>query len=90
MIHYKLEDLRIAVLDEKKEIGEITWSDATKFIIIDHTFVDPSYRGLKIAETLVLKAVEYAREQKIKILPLCPYAKKEFERKLEYLDVLKK
>lgn len=59
-------------------------------MIIDHTFVEPEYRGQKLAEKLVLNGVELARREGKKIIPLCPYAKKEFERKPEYQDVLRK
>ena len=77
--------------DEAKEIGEMTWSDAgPDIMIIDHTFVEPVYRGQKLAEKLVLNGVELARREGKKIIPLCPYAKKEFERKPEYQDVLRK
>lgn len=87
----KEEKNRFVLLnDEAKEIGEMTWSDAgPDIMIIDHTFVEPEYRGQKLAEKLVLNGVELARREGKKIIPLCPYAKKEFERKPEYQDVLR-
>ena len=55
----------------------MTWSNAgTKRMIIDHTFVDPAYRGQGLAEKLVPKGVEKARAEKKTIIPLCPFAKK--------------
>ncbi|MDA9470850.1 GNAT family N-acetyltransferase [Enterococcus sp. 5H] len=76
--------------DENQEIGEMTWSDAgEEIMIIDHTYVDPAYRGQKLAEKLVLKGVEKARHDGKKIIPLCPFAKKEFDTKPEYSDVLR-
>ena len=87
----KEEKNRFALLDGEKEIGEMTWSNArTKRMIIDHTFVDPAYRGRGLAEKLVAKGVEKARAEKKTIIPLCPFAKKEFERKPEYSDVWSK
>lgn len=88
----KEEKNRFVLLnDEAKEIGEMTWSDAgPDIMIIDHTFVEPEYRGQKLAEKLVINGVELARREGKKIIPLCPYAKKEFERKPEYQDVLRK
>lgn len=54
----KEEKNRFALLDGEKEIGEMTWSNAgTKRMIIDHTFVDPAYRGQGLAEKLVAKGV---------------------------------
>ena len=81
----KEENNRFALYnDENQEIGEMTWSDA------GDTFVDPTYRGQKLAEKLVLAGVEKARKEHKKIIPLCPFAKKEFDTKPEYGDVLRK
>lgn len=87
----KEESNRFVLLnDENKEIGEMTWSDAgTEMMIIDHTFVDPAYRGQKLAEKLVYNGVEKARREGKKIIPLCSFAKKEFDSKPEYGDVLR-
>lgn len=83
------ENTRFVLKESDKEIGEMTWSEAGKTrLIIDHTFVDPAYRGQGLAEKLVAKGVEKARKEQKKIIPLCPFAKKEFERKPEYADVL--
>lgn len=75
----KEENNRFALYnDENQEIGEMTWSDAGEsMMIIDHTFVDPTYRGQKLAEKLVLAGVEKARKEHKKIIPLCPFAKKD-------------
>lgn len=55
----------------------MTWSDAgPDIMIIDHTFVDPAYRGQKLAEKLVYTGVELARREGKKIIPSCPYAKR--------------
>ena len=88
----KEENNRFALYnDENQEIGEMTWSDAGEsMMIIDHTFVDPTYRGQKLAEKLVLAGVEKARKEHKKIIPLCPVAKKEFDTSPDYGDVLRK
>ncbi|MEC3940587.1 GNAT family N-acetyltransferase [Enterococcus mundtii] len=88
----KEEKNRLVLLDdEQSEIGEMTWSDAgPDIMIIDHTFVDPAFRGQKLAEKLVAIGVEVARRTGRKVIPLCPYAKAEFERKVEYHDVWRK
>lgn len=85
----KEEKNRFVLYDGDKEIGEMTWSDADgKIMIIDHTYVDSSYRGQKLASQLVLKGVEKARTDNMKIIPLCPFAKKEFDTIPDYHDVL--
>lgn len=57
-------------------------------IIIDHTEVNPGNEGKGFGKKMVAKAVEYARENKIKIIPLCPFAKSVFDKVAEFRDVL--
>ena len=57
-------------------------------IIIDHTEVNPGNEGKGFGKKMVTKAVEFAREKGIKILPLCPFAKSVFDKTPEFKDVL--
>jgi uncharacterized protein len=57
-------------------------------IIIDHTEVNPGNNGKGFGKMMVLKAVEFARDKNIKILPLCPFAKSVFDKTPEIRDVL--
>ena len=57
-------------------------------IIIDHTEVNPVHNGKNFGKRMVEKAVSFAREKNLKILPLCPFAKKVFDKTPEYNDVL--
>jgi predicted GNAT family acetyltransferase len=41
-----------------------------------------------LGKKLVEKAVETAREKNWKIIPLCPFAKKTFDRNPQFNDVL--
>ncbi|HLP13892.1 MAG TPA: GNAT family N-acetyltransferase [Flavobacteriales bacterium] len=78
----------MAIVDGK-HAGLMTYSKAgDDKIIIDHTEVDPVYKGQNIGKQLVMAAVEMARIQKIKIMPLCPFAKSVFDRTAELKDVL--
>ncbi|MDO5028767.1 MAG: GNAT family N-acetyltransferase [Bacillota bacterium] len=87
---FEAANKRAAAYDDKTFIGESTYSDAGAYWIIDHTEVDDAYAGQGIGKKLVYKIVEEAREGNKKIIPLCPYAKREFEKNKEYEDVLKK
>ncbi|MCD8915382.1 MULTISPECIES: GNAT family N-acetyltransferase [Staphylococcus] len=58
--------------------------------IIDHTEVSEALRGQRVGYALVEAAVNYARENDMKIVPLCPFAKSVFDKTPEYADVLKK
>ena len=57
-------------------------------IIIDHTEVNPGNNGKGFGKMMVMKAVDFAREKGIKILPLCPFAKSVFDKTPEFRDVL--
>ena len=57
-------------------------------MIIEHTEVDESLRGQGIGKTLQAALVDYVRENNIKVIPLCPFAKSYFERMKEWQDVL--
>ena len=59
-------------------------------IIIDHTGVPDALRGMGVGAALVERAVEDARANGRKILPLCPFAASMFRRKPEWQDVLRR
>ena len=77
------------VLQDGKVLAEMTyvWAGAER-IIIDHTDVDASLKGKGAGKQMVTKAVEFAREKGIKIIPLCPFAKSVFDKVKEFGDVL--
>ncbi len=75
--------------DSEHEAGRITYTFAgNSKIIIDHTEVSDAYRGQNIGKRILMEIVEYARENKIKIIPLCPFAKAIFEQVESIRDVL--
>ncbi len=75
--------------DRGKRIGKMyyTLSGPGK-MTIDHTEVDDAYQGKGLGRQLVKAGVLYARENDLKILPLCPFAKKLFDITPAFDDVL--
>lgn len=72
-----------------KTVAKMTYVYAgPKQFIIDHTEVGPELKGQGAGKKLVEQAVEFARKNDLKILPLCPFAKSVFEKTPEYNDVL--
>jgi len=57
-------------------------------ITIYHTEVDPKLRGEGIGEDLVDRAVNFAKENDLKIVATCPYARKVIERNPEHARFL--
>ncbi len=69
--------------------AEITWQvRGDGALIADHTFVDNSLRGQGIAAKLLDHLTVYARDNQLKIVPLCPYISKAMDRTpAKYEDV---
>ncbi len=90
-IHHRDDGIRgsFYIAGEDKILAEMTyvWTGKTK-IIIDHTEVDDELKGQGAGKQLVEKAVEFARDKKIQILPLCPFAKSVLRKEVAYRDVL--
>lgn len=63
-----------------------TWAGDDKFII-DHTESMPEFAGQGVGKRLVAAAVDLARASGAKVMPLCPFAKKVFDKTPEYADV---
>ncbi len=85
-----IDEKRVIATKDGVELGEMTFVNSNdKFYIIDHTGVYDAARGLGVGKKMVQAFVEHARTNNIKILPLCPFAKAEFEKNHEsYADVL--
>ncbi|MCH8487330.1 MAG: N-acetyltransferase [Candidatus Cyclonatronum sp.] len=80
---------RFFILVNDVQEAEMTYSRAgSDKIIIDHTEVSDVLRGKGAGKKMVIKAVAYARENGIKIIPLCPFAKSVFQKNKEIRDVL--
>lgn len=98
-LKYAEDDLKIKVLKKEQKyyinfenemIAEMTYSKAGEsLIIIDHTYVDPNYRGKDLGKKLVYEAVREAREGNYKIIPLCPFARAIFLKNKDIQDVMK-
>ena len=70
-------------------LAEMTYSmPSAEKMIIEHTEVSDELKGQNVGYQLVHTAVEYARTNNVKIVPLCPFANAVFKNKPEYADVL--
>jgi predicted GNAT family acetyltransferase len=77
------------MMRDGKRLAEMTYTTAgDSRIIIDHTTVDDALRGTGAGKELVQAAVQWARAERKKILPLCPFARSVFGKTPAYADVL--
>ena len=71
------------------QVGEMTYVRPTPGrMIIDHTRVFEGFEGRGIARQMVLAAVDFARANNRRIIPVCSYAQKVLTRTDEYQDIL--
>ena len=70
-------------------LAEMTYSRTNpQLIIIDHTDVDDALRGQGVGRELLNALVTWVRADGIKVVPLCPYAKSQFDKDASIRDVL--
>ncbi|WP_458122361.1 GNAT family N-acetyltransferase [Paenibacillus sp. Z6-24] len=74
---------------DEEIIGEITYipGPESDTWTLNHTYVNPEYRGGSIARGLLDQVVQAARAENKKILPTCSYALTQFKRNSQYEDV---
>ena len=75
------------VVRDGARLAEMTYTVAGSRVIIDHTHVDDALRGTGTGADLVKAAVAWARVEKVRLLPLCPFAASVFDKHADYGDV---
>ena len=79
---------------EFEEAGETAWlefeRDDQGWMTLWHTEVPPSLRGRGIAATLARSALEYAREEKLKVDVICPMVAGFIRKNSEFDDLVGK
>jgi uncharacterized protein len=79
------------VEESGEKLAEITFFKSVEDeITVDHTVVSDKLRGQKVGNALVEKIIGFAREENLKIVPVCSFVQKQFEKNAEYEDVLAK
>ena len=79
-----------AHLESYDDVAELTFSKAGEtMIIVDHTGVPDSLRGLGLGAQLGARVVADAREKGVKIIPLCPFFKAQALKHDAWHDVVK-
>lgn len=74
----------VATIDDVEGAGEMTFSKASPtMIIVDHTAVPDSMRGMGLASALARRVIADARAAGQKIVPPCPFLRGYMERHRE-------
>lgn len=72
-----------------RRVAEMSYSRTNAaLVIVDHTEVDASLGGQGVGRQLLAALVQWARETGTKLVPLCRYAKGQFDKDPSIRDVL--
>lgn len=76
LFHYLEDSDRFYVCNSaNQEIAEMTFTRiGQNKATIDHTYIDPSYRGQGIADELLRLVVNMLQQENREIIPLCSFA----------------
>ncbi|HEY5390856.1 MAG TPA: GNAT family N-acetyltransferase [Hanamia sp.] len=78
------------IMKEDKQIAEMVVGISDNDLTVYHTEVLPEAEGKGLASQLLKAMAEYARENKLKVIALCPYVFAQFKRHPgEYEDIWK-
>jgi len=87
IVHKEADNSFLLMLDDEN-IGEIDYKlDGVKMRLM-HTGVNNEHGGKGYAKLLLDYVIGYARENNLKIIPICPYVVKAMRNKEFYKDIL--
>ena len=79
---------RFVIYEDELYAGEMTyeWQDA-RTISVDHTGVESYFGGKGYGRLLIGAGVDFARREGLRIVPVCSFVRKSFERDASLADV---
>lgn len=75
-------------IEQDGEVAYLEYSMSGNVLVLLHTEVPPHLRGKGLASSLAETALQYARENKLKVDVICPYVQTYLEKHPEYSDFL--
>ena len=79
-IKFETDKRRAAIYDNDIEIGFCTYEEQGDAWAVTHTGVSPEYRGMGLAEKVLLCVLENAEKENREIIPICSYAVRYMEK----------
>lgn len=70
-----------------RKLAEITWVELNGIMTMDHTYVSDELRGQGVAKKILDAAANYARDNNLKMNPVCSYVVAAFAKSNDYNDV---
>lgn len=87
VIHNKNKSRFVIRIDGEESFVEYSLYD--KVMNLYHTYTPPRLRGKGLAEKVVRAAIEYAKENNLKVIPSCSYVALFLKRHPEYSELKK-
>ena len=87
IIHNEAENRFETWIDD--QLSKLDYMRDGNTIVMTHVGVYPEHRGQGIAGKLTQVALEYARENSLRVIPMCPYIATYIRRNPQYEDLTK-
>jgi uncharacterized protein len=87
MVVHNPEQSRFEIVEDG-HTAELVYRLKPGKIALVHTGVPPELEGRGFAKELAVAGLEYARQQGLKVIPLCPFVASYVKRHPEYLDLI--
>ena len=84
------EESKVSLNINNNELAYMKYDLNDNILKIIHTYVSDALRGQGIAGKLINEVINICKENNYKIVPICSYAVKFFEKNTQYNDLLKK
>lgn len=73
----------------KEEEAVVAYTQINEYLDVHHVFVPDAFRGQGLSERMVKFAFDFAKRNRMKIIPSCPYVKEKFlPEHPEYRDIV--
>jgi hypothetical protein len=86
-VMHEPDNKRFVIYSEDKETF-VEYKMTNDKIDLYHTYSDPSLRGKGLAAHVVRAAMEFAKENNLKVIPTCSYVQSFVRRYDEYKDLV--
>lgn len=78
------------ILENNEPVAEMVIGISKNDLTVYHTEVSPAFEGKGYAKKILEEMVSYARNNALKVIPLCPYVYAQFKRHPdEFSDIWK-
>ena len=69
------------------KLSKLDYIQDGKNFVITHVGVDPEHRGQGVAGKIVEAALQYAKENSLRVIPMCSYAAAYIRRNPQYMEL---